>query len=62
MTTFWHDDQFRYDGQRPSWEDAMPEPSHERYWPMRGYVPNVQAHIDDDGFDAVRGGEVPWRG
>lgn len=61
----WHDDEFRYDGQRPAW-DAARDPWHDDYQPMRGYVANVQHRIDDPDFDhlgmAAEGGGLPCRG
>lgn len=59
---FWHDDEFRYGGARGSWDDDrnVDDP------PTRGYVEDVQRHIDDGDLDPfprrVQGGELPWRG
>lgn len=64
---FWHDDQFRYDGQRGSWDDTHGDPNDEHY-PARGYVERVQRHIDDPSLDdvylgmAAEGGDLPCRG
>lgn len=62
MSTFWYDDQFRYDGQRGSWDDGRMADDP----PVRGYVESVQSRIDDADFDYLgmdeRGGELPCRG
>ncbi len=62
---WWYDDQFRYDGQRGSWEDQHGDP-HDEHYPTRGYVERVQQHIDDPSFDylgmADERGDLPCRG
>lgn len=60
--TFWYDDQFRYEGQRGSWDDGRDMDD-----PPRGYVERLQQHIDEPilyppSIDARRGGEEPCRG
>jgi hypothetical protein len=58
---FWHDDQFRYEGQRGTWDDGR-----ELDEPTRGYIEQVQRHIDEPilyppDIDA-RAGELTCRG